>query len=142
MSRPVETPELPVTSGAWLVPRPAALPPALARDLERAAAFAAADGAPSTGRAYASDWRRFVAWCQGHGPDAIPAKPGALAAFLASEAGQGRVPSTLRWRVDHLAAPRSSRPPRTPSGHRTSIEPMATESRAPRGRGSDRPTPG
>jgi site-specific recombinase XerD len=90
--------------GTALTARRGALPPALARDLEQAAAYAAAGTAPSTRRAYAADWRRFTAWCAGHGLDALPASPGAVAAFLAAEAGQGRVPSTLGRRLAAIRA--------------------------------------
>src|SRR5690349_7379536 len=98
------SPAGPATAGTALIASQAVLPPALARELEEAAAFAAADSAPSTRRAYAADWRRFTAWCSGHGLAALPASPGAVAAFLAAEAGQGRVPSTLGRRLAAIRA--------------------------------------
>ena len=82
----------------------APVPPAFVRELEAAARFAAADSAPSTRRAYASDWRRFVTWCTGHGLEPLPAAPGVVAAFLAAEAGQGRRAATLARRLAAIRA--------------------------------------
>jgi len=123
MSTHVDADGAPAERDARLVPRPS-LPMALARDLASAAAFAAADSAPATRRAYASDWRRFTAWCAGHALDPLPATPGAVAAFLAAEAGQGRTPSTLGRRLAairaaHLRA--GHEPPSTNEGVRATL---------------------
>jgi len=40
--------------------------------------------APETLRAYATDWRAFIAWCRAAGCEALPAAPAAVAAYLAA----------------------------------------------------------
>ncbi|WP_049823601.1 site-specific integrase [Bradyrhizobium sp. WSM2254] len=72
----------------------------LATDLEAALSYAKAEKAPNTRRAYETDHRLFVAWCEARGiPSSLPATPDALAAFLAAEAEAGRRPSTLGRRL-------------------------------------------
>lgn len=75
----------------------------LSRDLQSAlhaaADFAAHDTADATRRAYRSDWALFEAWCTRHRLAALPATPGAVAAFLAAQAGAGLRPSTLGRRL-------------------------------------------
>lgn len=92
------------------------VPAGFVRDLAAAARFAAADSAASTRRAYASDWRRFTVWCAGHGLEALPAPAGAVAAFLAAEAGQGRSPSTLGRRLAAIRAAHLRAGHESPSG--------------------------
>lgn len=55
--------------------------------------------APATIRAYRSDLRRFVAWCDQAGLQSLPAHPDTVSAYLADQVGQVKV-STLRR---HLA---------------------------------------
>jgi site-specific recombinase XerD len=69
------------------------------RETAAAVAFALADKADATRRAYRSDFQRFDAWCIARGVTAIPAEPHVVAAFLASEAEAGTKPSTLARRV-------------------------------------------
>jgi site-specific recombinase XerD len=76
----------------------------LARELERASAYAQASKAPSTLRAYASDWRIFSAWCAEHGVEALPSTGETLALFLAAEADAGRKASTIARRAAAVAA--------------------------------------
>ena len=87
-------PTLVVPAGA-----PAVLAEVVAREAEAAAAFARAEKAEATRRAYRSDFGRFAAWCAARGAAALPAAPEAVAAFLASEAGAGAKPATLARRV-------------------------------------------
>ncbi len=68
-------------------------------EAEAAAAFARAEKADATRRAYRSDWRRFEAWCASRGTAPLPAAPEAVAAFLAAEAAAGTKPSTLARRA-------------------------------------------
>lgn len=79
---------------------PLLLPTAALQDAAAAAdAFATASRASSTWRAYESDWRIFVFWCQSVNLQALPATPTTLAMFLAAEAQRGTAPSTLNRRL-------------------------------------------
>ena len=49
---------------------------------EQACAFLRASKAPSTLRAYRSDWAHFVTWCEGRGALALPANPKTVALYL------------------------------------------------------------
>lgn len=49
-------------------------------------AFVDASRAPSPRRGYASDWRDFVAWCELHQEQALPAAPETVGRFLAERA--------------------------------------------------------
>ncbi len=64
----------------------------------QAQAFARAAKAPSTLRAYASDWRHFVDWCAEFECSALPATPDTVALYLTSLAGTHR-PSTISRRL-------------------------------------------
>jgi site-specific recombinase XerD len=75
------------------------LPAAMAPDLAAAVDLAKAEKAPSTRKAYASDFGIFKAWCEAKGASALPAEPETVASFLASEAGAGTKPSTIARRV-------------------------------------------
>ena len=52
------------------------VPAGLQEAAERAGGFARAEKAPSTRRAYRTDFAIFQAWCGGHGLAALPALPG------------------------------------------------------------------
>lgn len=67
----------------------------------QAAAFARAAKAPSTLRAYAADWRHFVAWCEGRGVSALPATPETVALYLTALAATHR-PATITRRLTAL----------------------------------------
>ena len=57
----------------------------------------------ATRDAYARDWRTFESWCAGAGVRALPADPGAVAAFLAAGAAdRGLAASTLTRRLAAL----------------------------------------
>ena len=74
------------------------LPAALAPDLAAAIDLAKAEKAPSTRKAYGTDFRLFKAYCEGKGVSALPASPETVAAYLATEA-QTAKPSTIGRRV-------------------------------------------
>lgn len=71
----------------------------LHEDLERAAAYKKAARAAATHRAYASDWRIYVAWCDARGLQPMPAHPEQIAAFVANQAHGGARASTVERRV-------------------------------------------
>jgi site-specific recombinase XerD len=79
------------------------LPARPGRELAEAQAataqFIAASKAANTLRAYDSDWRDFVAWCDGHSLASLPAEPETLATYLSALARFGRSPATIRRRV-------------------------------------------
>jgi site-specific recombinase XerD len=79
---------------------PAACPPAALQEaLDRASAFALAEKAANTRKAYRSDLAAFRAWCAAHGAAALPASAEFVAAFLSDEANRGIKASTLARRV-------------------------------------------
>ena len=67
--------------------------------IERTRDSIRASKADGTLRAYRADWRSFEAFTDQHKIEALPALPEAVAAFLQSEADQGRKASTLARRV-------------------------------------------
>ena len=73
--------------------------PALPRtEVEAAAAYAMAEKATATRRAYKNDFAIFQTWCADRGANALPAEPATVAAFLAWEASRTR-PNTIGRRV-------------------------------------------
>ena len=76
------------------------LPGGLGPDLETAINYAKAEKAPGTRKAYETDHRLFLAWCEARGVSAaLPASAETVAAFLAAEADSGKRPSTLGRRL-------------------------------------------
>lgn len=78
-----------------------ALDPAKAAELrataEGATEFLKAARAPSTHASYASDWRQFSEWIEGHGLDPIPADPRMVALWISHMArALKRKPSSIR----------------------------------------------
>ena len=71
----------------------------LLEDVAAARRYADASRAASTQRAYASDWRRFCAWCGPRGLQTLPADPRMVALFLAAEAEAGAAPLTVGRRL-------------------------------------------
>jgi site-specific recombinase XerD len=67
-------------------------------EVEAAAAYAVAEKAPATRRAYKTDFAIFQNWCADRGANALPAAPATVAAFLAWEASRSR-PNTIGRRV-------------------------------------------
>ena len=49
-----------------------------------------------TGASYASQWNRFVAWCEESGSSSLPASPDDVAAYLKDRWESGAKPSTLK----------------------------------------------
>jgi site-specific recombinase XerD len=74
------------------------LPTALGLDLAAAVDLAKAEKAPSTRKAYGTDFRLFRVWCDARQVAALPAAPETVAAYLAAHAGTFKA-STLGRRV-------------------------------------------
>jgi integrase len=74
-------------------------PAIAAAEIGAARRYAEASRAVSTRRAYASDWRRFDAWCLTRGLDPLPADPRVVAIFLSAEAEAGAAPPTIGRRL-------------------------------------------
>jgi integrase len=73
-------------------------------EIEAAAGFAAQARAAGTRRAYETDWKAFAEWCRVRGLPYLPATAAGVATFLASEAGRGLAPPTLRRRLAAIRA--------------------------------------
>ncbi|EPR11000.1 hypothetical protein M527_04615 [Sphingobium indicum IP26] len=82
---------------------PNAVPARLREEIDRAAHYARSSRAPSTQRAYASDWRVFEEWCDERRIESRPASPGAVATFLAFEADRGVKVPTIGRRLAAIA---------------------------------------
>jgi site-specific recombinase XerD len=63
--------------------------------------YARRSRAEATVKAYRSDWRAFVAWCDQHAATALPAAPTTVAAYLADHAGTLKA-ATLRRRLTSI----------------------------------------
>jgi site-specific recombinase XerD len=85
---------------AFLVPTSGVLkvPAALRPDFAVAVDLAKAEKAPSTRKAYGTDFRLFAVYCDARGVGSLPALPETVAAYLASEA-QSAKPSTISRRL-------------------------------------------
>jgi integrase len=112
--------------------RPATVPAdpaALDRaDIAAARRYAEASRAETTRRAYASDWRRFSAWCLARGLATLPADPRAVAVFLSCEASPGRAPSTIGRRlasIGYFHRRAGLQPPQAREGAAAIVEVMA-----------------
>ncbi|WP_242187103.1 site-specific integrase [Sphingomonas sp. CARO-RG-8B-R24-01] len=75
------------------------LPAVLEAEVDAARGYAAASRAASTRRAYLSDWSIFTAWCDSRGIEPLPARPAAVATFLAAEAEAGVKTATIGRRL-------------------------------------------
>ncbi|WP_369817973.1 site-specific integrase [Novosphingobium sp. KN65.2] len=73
----------------------------LGDELTAARSFRAQAKAANTIRAYTSDWNQFEGWCDERGLEPRPARPEAVATYLAALAMAGRADSTIGR---HLAA--------------------------------------
>jgi site-specific recombinase XerD len=65
----------------------------------KAAEFARSSKASATLRAYESDWRDFVGWCQALDLDYLPAEPATVGAYLSDRAGVLKVATLDRRRA-------------------------------------------
>jgi site-specific recombinase XerD len=68
-------------------------------EVQRARAFVQASRSPATIRAYASDWRRFLAWCAERSLPPLPAHPSSVALFLTAETEAGAKSATITRRA-------------------------------------------
>lgn len=75
------------------------LVPPVEAEMEAARGYAAAARSPATRRAYASDWTIFENWCAARGLPSLPARPEAVALFLAAEATAGVRTATIGRRL-------------------------------------------
>jgi len=69
--------------------------------LEQAREFIRASKAENTLRGYRSDWRNFVAWCEGHGVCPLPALPEVVASYIAECAARLKV-GTIQRRLNAI----------------------------------------
>ena len=87
-----------MSTALTLVSDSANLPAALGADLAAAVDLAKAEKAPSTRKAYGTDFRIFREWCEARGVASLPAAPEAVAAYLAAQAATSKA-STLGRRI-------------------------------------------
>lgn len=78
-----------------LEPAAPIVPPQLAEEIAAARSYRARAKSANTLRAYASDWRQFEGWCWERGLEPLPARPEAVATYLASLAMAGKADSTI-----------------------------------------------
>lgn len=74
---------------------------ALGEEIAAARVYRAQAKAANTLRAYTSDWNQFEGWCDARSLEPLPARPEAVATYLASLAMAGKADSTIGR---HLAA--------------------------------------
>jgi site-specific recombinase XerD len=84
---------------AVIAPAPSGAITLIQDDLDAAGTYLAAEKSTATQRAYRSDFRIFVAYCDARALLALPASPDTVMAFLAAEARGGAKASTLGRRV-------------------------------------------
>jgi integrase len=72
--------------------------------VEAARGYAQAATAEATRRAYARQWRAFVAWCEAQQLEALPAQPGTVALYLSHLAESGRKVATVEQAAAAIAA--------------------------------------
>lgn len=95
-------PEVPETVPV-VIDTPPGFPPALLDLVKQAEALAEKSTAENTAKAYASDWRDFVSWCERFGVGALPAHPAVVAAYLTSLTNRRLKVSTVRRRSAAIA---------------------------------------
>jgi len=120
----VDAEELVSLPGMGALALPAASQPAadhaellavLAELADQARAYVAATRAKSTLRAYAADWRDFLAWCTSHHVEALPSAPETVALYITHLAGKRRV-ATVQRRLAAISQYHQD------AGHATPIE--------------------
>jgi site-specific recombinase XerD len=82
--------------------RPSPIVDSLTATVEKAKHYAEQARARNTKRAYAADWSHFIAFCQEHALDALPATPETLGLYLTHLADTGYKASTLQRRLSAL----------------------------------------
>src|SRR5690606_27315101 len=75
---------------------------------ETARSYARASRAQSTLRAYRSAWRGFVAWCEAHGFEYLPATPTTVALYATARAEAGIKPGSIDLDLAAIAAAHSA----------------------------------
>jgi len=68
-------------------------------EVDATMAYAQAEKAAATRKAYASDWRDFSRWCGARLAATLPAHPGIVASYLSDLAQQGCKASTIGRRA-------------------------------------------
>lgn len=81
----------------------------LKNEMTSARKYIAASKAPNTIKAYRSDWKYFVAWCEKRKVNPMPAAPETVAVYIAFLADQGRKAATIQRKITaisqaHIAA--------------------------------------
>ena len=76
---------------------------ALAMACQKAQAYVDAARAPTTRRIYAGAWRRWATWCAAMHCDPLPARPEAVAAYLAELARAGKSVATIKSALAAIA---------------------------------------
>ncbi|WP_245629137.1 site-specific integrase [Alicyclobacillus shizuokensis] len=66
---------------------------------EQARAYVRSSKAPNTVRAYQSDWRAFIGWCEEQGLSSLPAEPDTIALYMTYMAETGHKTSTIGRRI-------------------------------------------
>ena len=104
-------------SGHEIIVHPGHVLETAGRDLldDAADAFAAASRSAATRRAYRSDARDFITWCEGQGAEPLPAAPRTVVRYLTHLAGLGRSVSTIDRRTAAIAALHRSQGRDTPT---------------------------
>src|SRR5438067_1494259 len=75
---------------------------------EQARDYVAQAVAANTRRAYAADWRLFVAWCEAHQLAPLPAAPETVALYLVAHADVRKAATLGRWLVAIAQAHRTA----------------------------------
>jgi site-specific recombinase XerD len=97
---------------ADVVPAPSALAPIASR----AEHYLRASQSQNTRRAYASDWRHFLAWCKTAGQGSLPASPETLILYLSALAQSAKT-STLTRRLSAISQAHQAAGFESPSQH-------------------------
>ena len=87
-----------MSTALTLVSGGSSLPATLGADFAAAVDLAKAEKAPSTRKAYGTDFRLFRVYCEAKGVSALPASPATVAAYIAAEAHTAK-PSTIGRRI-------------------------------------------
>lgn len=92
--------------------------PRLQRTYDQALSFSRASLAPSTLRAYKSDYKIFSEWCFQHNLQPLPALPETVALFLTDQASSGLATVSLERRIAAIRFAHAQSDHPSPSGHR------------------------
>ncbi|HUV05136.1 MAG TPA: site-specific integrase [Armatimonadota bacterium] len=70
--------------------------------LDQAEDYMRAAVSANTEKAYRTDWRHFVAWCEFHDVDSLPATPAMIAVYITDQAKESK-PSTISRRLSSIS---------------------------------------